>query len=304
MQDRAPLVCAVVLNWNGRDDTVACLHSLSHLDYPALHIILVDNGSTDGTLKAVEERFPDVTTIANRENMGFAAGCNVGIRYSLSKGADYVFLVNNDTFFDPLALHYLVSVASPKVGMLAPKIYYANSPNRIWSIGGRRHPLTMEKVGDARGVVDDGRWNSPLERDYLTGCALLVSRQLFQEVGLFDERFFMYYEDSDFSLRARSAGFDLLLVPLAKVWHKVSSSSGGRDSPNERYWMAYSSVLFYYKHVKGAQWLIVFPYRLGSLLKTFVKLVLSNRKKSAIMYLKGLRDGFVTVFEYHEDEVG
>jgi hypothetical protein len=177
------------------------------------------------------------------------------------------------------------------VGMVAPKIFYAEDPNRIWSIGGRRHWLTTEKVGDVRGQKDRGQGTRILERDYLAGCALLFSRRFLEDTGLFDERFFMYYEDSDLSLRARDAGYRLLLSPDAHVWHKVAMSSGGSDSPNERYWMARSSVLFYRKHVHGIRWFIVFPYRLASAIKTLIRLEVKGKHSSASAYVGGLRDG-------------
>jgi hypothetical protein len=125
----------------------------------------------------------------------------------------------------------------------------------------------------------------------MVACALLLSRRFLTQVGLFDERFFMYYEDFDLSLRARQAGFKILLSPQAKVWHKVAVSSGGSDSPNERYWMARSSVLFFSKHVRGLRWLIVLPYRTGSAVKTVLRLALRGRAGSAWAYVRGLRDG-------------
>jgi hypothetical protein len=149
----------------------------------------------------------------------------------------------------------------------------------------------MEKIGDARGQIDEKQWDTVLERDYLVACALLLSRCLLTQVGLFDERFFMYYEDSDLSLRACQAGFRLLLAPQAHVWHKVAVSSGGSDSPNERYWMARSSILFFGKHVRGWRWLIVLPYRAGSAIKTLLRLTLRHRPEAARAYGRGLRDG-------------
>lgn len=291
-----PLVYAVVLNWNRREDTLGCLESLTRVDYPNLRLLVVDNGSSDGTPEAVSCQFPDVGLIVNDRNLGFAAGCNVGIRYALDRGADHVLLLNNDTLVDPAVVDHLVSLAGPDVGMVAPKIYYAAEPTRLWSIGGMRHPLTIEKTGDACGQVDAGQWEDVLERDYFVGCVLLISRRLLTEVGLFDERFFMYYEDSDLSLRARRAGFRLLLSPQAKVWHKVAVSSGGSDSPNERYLMARSSVLFFCKHVRGLRWLIVLPYRTGSAVKTMLRLLWNGRGQSAWAYLRGLRDGLAEVW--------
>jgi GT2 family glycosyltransferase len=187
----------------------------------------------------------------------------------------------------------LIAAATPAAGILAPKIYYACDSCRIWSVGGKCHPLTIEKTNDGRGELDRGQWNTVLERDYFTGCAMLLSRELLMQVGLFDEAFFMYYEDSDLCRRARIAGFRLLLVPEARVWHKISRSSGGSNSPNERYWMARSSVRFFRKHVQGVRWLIVVPYRTGSALKTVLRLLWYRRHKSAWAYLTGLYHGLM-----------
>jgi len=288
---RWPLVYVVILSWNQREETLACLSSVCQLDYPNKRVLVVDNGSRDGTPEAVVRWFPDVEIIVNAENLGFAAGCNVGLRYALEQGARWVLLLNNDVEIAPDALQHLVSSASPDAGMVAPKIYYFSDRTRIWSVGGKRHPWTLEKIGDAMGQVDEGQWNEVLERDYLVGCAVLLSRRLLTEVGLFDERFFVYYEDSDLSLRARLAGWRLLMAPQAHVWHKVAVSSGGRDSPNERYWMARSSILFFRKHVRGLRWLAVGPYRIGSAIKTLFRLTLKGRHDSARAYIRGLWDG-------------
>lgn len=290
-----PLVYVLTLNWNRCEDTLACLDSVSRLDYPNTRLLLVDNGSTDGTPAVVVQRFPEVEIITNARNLGFAAGCNVGLRHALANGADYVFLLNNDTEVDPSTLTHLMALTESDVGMVAPKIYYHSEPTRIWSIGGRRHPITIEKTADASGKIDAGQWDKILERDYFAACAVLLSRCLLTTIGLFDERFFMYYEDSDFSLRARAAGFRLLLCPQARVWHKVSVSSGGSDSPNERYWMARSSILFFHKHVQGLRWLVVLPYRTGSAIKTVLRLLWKNRIQSARAYVRGLRDGLVEI---------
>jgi GT2 family glycosyltransferase len=287
----APLVYAFTLNWNRRDDTLACLESLAGLDYPHKRLLLVDNGSTDGTASAVAARFPEVAIVANERNLGFAAGANMGLRYALAEGAEYIFFINNDAVADPQMLNHLLAAAAPDVGMVAPKIFYAGEPRRIWSVGGLRHPWTGEQTGDARNMMDGDRWQDVVERDFFVGCAVLFSRAFLETVGLYDERFFMYYEDADLSWRAREAGFRLLLSPQAHVWHKVAGSSGGSDSPNERYWMARSSVLYFHKHIHGWRWLVVVPYRSASALKTVLRLLLRRRSAAARAYLRGLRDG-------------
>lgn len=288
-----PLVYVMTLSWNRRSETLACLRSMTELKYSNKRLLLVDNGSSDGTPQAVRKQYPHVELVVNEDNLGFAAGCNLGLRYALEQGADHVLLLNNDTEVESVALNRLLALSGPDVGIVAPKIYYADEPNRIWSAGAEQHPLTLEKTGDARGDIDQGQWEKALERDYITGCALLLSRDLLVKVGLFDERFFMYYEDSDLCLRGRSAGFRILLAPQAHVWHRVAVSSGGTDSPQERYWMARSSVLFFHKHVQGARWLIVLPYRIASAIKSTLRLITRGRAQAARAYLHGLRDGLV-----------
>ena len=288
-----PLVYVVTLTWDQREDTIKCLGSLSRITYPHYRLLLVDNASVDGTVEAVRDRFPDVEIIVNPRNLGFPGGFNVGLRYALAQGANYVFMINNDTFVELNILDRLMSCADPPdVGILAPKIYYADEPNRVWSVGGRRHPWTLEMIDKGDGQLDRGQWKDAIERDYLVGCALLLKRSLLEDVGLFDTGYCpIYYEDVDLCLRARQAGYRLLLVPSARMWHKVSASGGGAGSPRERYLMARNSVRFFRKHVRGWRWLVVIPYRLGSAVKTTIRLLYQGRRESALAYLRGLRDG-------------
>jgi GT2 family glycosyltransferase len=260
--------------------------------YLNIRVVMIDNGSTDGTPRAVAERYPQVEQIVNSSNRGFAAAVNQGITHALAQGAEFLFLVNNDTVLDPDVLSQFMRYTSDdSVGMLVPKIYYHDRPKVIWSVGAGMSPWTLEATGEARGQPDVGQWEMVMERECVTACAMLVPRRTFEHVGQFDERFYFYYEDMDFSLRTREVGRRILMVPRAHVWHKAAVSSGGSDSPNERYWMARSSVLYFRKHVHGWRWLIVFPYRLGSALKTTARLLAKGRPDSARAYWSGLWDG-------------
>jgi GT2 family glycosyltransferase len=288
-----PLVYVITLNWNRCEDTVACLTSLGNLTYQNKSLLLVDNGSDDGTPEVVASGFPEVEIIINKQNLGFAAGFNVGIHHAFDQEAEYAFIVNNDTTIEERALSEMMTLVKDDVGLISPKIYFASEPDRIWSVGAMRHPLTIEMTGDAQGEIDTGQWACVIEREYLVGCALLISRRLSDEIGLFDERFFMYYEDSDLSLRARQAGFRLLLSPNSHVLHKVAVSSGGKGSPFERYWMAHSSVLFFRKHAKNWHWVIIIPYRTASAVKTVWKLFRQGSNKAMWAYIRGLRDGIL-----------
>ena len=298
---KPPLVYVIMLTWNQKEDTLACLESLSRMTYPDYRIVVIDNGSIDGTEQAVKAQYPRIEVIANPRNLGFTGGTNVGLRYALAQGADFVFSINNDTIVEADILNVLVAHATPPdVGVVAPKIYYADEPKRIWSMGTRRHPLTLEMVDKGRGKVDIGQWEQVLERDYLLGCALLFKRSVLEEAGLLDEVFFLYYDDLDFSLRAQRAGYRLLMVPRARMWHKVAASAGGVESPRVRYYRARSSVWFFRKHVRGPRWLIVAPYRFGSAVKTLFRLTVRGDWAEARAYLQGLRDGLALTGEITE----
>jgi GT2 family glycosyltransferase len=151
----------------------------------------------------------------------------------------------------------------------------------------------MTAKGD--GQLDEGQWDQVLEREYLVGCALLLKRSLLEDIGLFDTGFHpIYYEDVDLCLRAREASYRLLLIPSAHMWHKVSASAGGSGSPRERYLMARNSIRFFRKHVRGWQWLAVVPYRIGSAVRTSLRLVRQGRHDSARAYWRGLWDGLTS----------
>jgi len=249
-----PRVAVVVLNWNGLVDTLACLESLVRLDYPAYDVVVVDNGSTDGSATAIRERFPEVAVIENGENLGFTGGNNVGLRHALDQGADYALLLNNDTEVAHDFLRVLVDAAEvePSIGMVGPTIYYHEQPDVIWSAGGtidwRRGETHMVGLNEPeRGQFGQ----SPRAVDFITGCALLVKRSALQRAGLLDDRFFAYYEEAEWCVRTRRAGFRILHVPLARMWHKISPSVQA-DSPLVHYYMTRNRLLFL--RATGAGW--------------------------------------------------
>jgi len=289
-----PPVDVIVLAYNHLADTLDCLASFSRLTYPNFRLILVDNGSTDGTAEAVTAQYPQVRVWRLERNIGFQGGANFGLRRSMADGVDYALLVSNDTTAQPDLLDELMKHAGDdNVGLLMPKIYYAAEPDRIWSVGGDLHPLTYEMTRKGDNQLDRGQWEQVLDRDFLVGCVLLFKRRLLETIGYFDTGFYpAYYEDVDLCLRARQAGFKLRLAPGAKLWHKVARSHGGQGAPQERYLMARNSVRYFRKHVRGWRWLIVGPYRLGSALKTTLRLARARRGDSICAYWRGLRDGW------------
>ena len=240
----------VVLNWKKLDDTLACLESLRQLDYPAFEVVVVDNGSADGSPALIRDRFGGVTLIENSRNLGFAAGNNVGIRHLLRRGVEYVLLLNNDTIVTSELLRVLVEYAEadPEIGILGPKIYYHREANIIWSAGG-----TLSPTGEPRhlrvGETDNGSPESVRDVDYVTGCAILIKRHVVEQIGLLDERFFIYFEEAEWCARARRAGFRVVYVPQARMWHKIDMGER-RYSRRYTYFMTRNRLL--YLRLKGA----------------------------------------------------
>ena len=252
---KTPLVVIVVLNWNGRDDTVACLESLRGLRYRDARVLIVDNGSTDDSVAALNDRFPDLRCLQTGSNLGFAEGNNIGIRFALAEGADYVLLLNNDATVEPDALDRLVEAAEsrPDVGIVGPKIYYAGEPRRVWFAGGMISPLG--RLGhEGWNRIDEGQWDTPRETGYVTGCAFLVKRRVLEKVGLFAPEYFLLFEEADLCVRARREGFRCWVEPRAVVYHKVSASFGG-FSPQYYYYFVRNRLLFQRRHViSGRRW--------------------------------------------------
>jgi hypothetical protein len=218
----SPKVFIIILNWNNWSDTLECLKSFQNNDYPNYQVVIIDNGSDE---KPTPPSDPQVKLIYNQENLGFAGGNNVGIRYALEKGADYVLLLNNDTIVSQDFLSKLVKVAESdkKFGLLGPKIYFADEPQKIWFAGGEVNWLYNKGVMRGYDEIDKGQYDLPQiqETGYITGCCLLIKKEAIEKIGLMPEDYFLYYEDTDWSLKAQRAGYDCIFVPAARIWHKV-----------------------------------------------------------------------------------
>lgn len=221
---------AVVLNWNGRDDTLACLASLAAVPRGDLGVICVDNGSVDGSVAAVRERFPQVELIEAGANLGYAGGNNLGLERALAAGAEWVMLVNNDATVAPDVIDGFERAAAqrPGAGILAGKVYFADRPDTIW-FAGQRVTTLIGYSGRPRGYgrPDGPRYAGVVDTDRAVGALMAVSRAALETAGLFDDDLFAYVEDVDLALRVRRAGFEIAVAPAARAWHRVSASTGG-----------------------------------------------------------------------------
>lgn len=252
----SPFVGIVILTWNQREDTLACLESVFELDYPNFKVMIVDNGSVDGTSEAIRSQFPDVALIVNETNIGVPAADNQGIEHFLRQGADYVLILNNDTVVDRLFLSELVKAAEahPDVGMTVPKIYYYGENNLLWSAGAEWRRFPPRVVITGFGKQDGPAYSVQRELDYATGCATLVKRRALETVGLLDPVYFMYQEDYDYSERLREANYKIVYVPTSVMWHKASASVG---EGSEEKWFRWSRSLVRYYRRHGRLWILL-----------------------------------------------
>lgn len=278
-----PRVAVVVLTWNGKALTLACVESLLSLEYDAADIIVVDNGSTDGTAEAVRRTYGDrVTIVENPGNLGFSRGNNIGIRRALERGADLVLLLNNDTTVDPALVRCLVGVirSADEIGIVGPKIYYASPPDRIWFAGGE---ISLGRgVSRHIGIREKDRGQHDAVRDvhYVTGCALMAKREVFDAIGDLDPVFAAYYEDADFCMRARRAGFRVVYVPSGKVWHKISASTGGQLGAAKVSRKLRSTFIFLRRYASWHHWLTI-PFGFAADALRIAVLVASGRIRDA-----------------------
>jgi len=258
---RDPLVRAVVINWNGREVLEPCLRTLLASSYPNLSVLLVDNASTDGSVQFVRGAFPSVRVAEQSSNLGFAAGVNVGLQLALDEGADYILLLNNDIELDANAVSALVeaALAHPKSAFVGPLIYYADRPSVIWSAGGSVSFWTGNIRHLGLREEDAGQYVQVRQVDYVTACAVLASAEAVRVIGLMDEIYYMYNEDTDWCVRARDAGFEVLFAPSARIWHKVSMSSGGGLTPFKVYHRLRSTLRFFSLHARPYHWLGIVP---------------------------------------------
>lgn len=279
-------IAVILINYNGLDYTIDCINSLKNTNHAeTLRIIVVDNASKINEAELIKERFPEVHTIRSEVNEGFSAGNNIGIRYALDKRYGYVLLLNNDTVVDLYLVDKLIENCSDKY-VCVPKMYYYSDPGRIWYGGG----IINRKSGNAEhikmNVIDDGTDVEIIDCSFATGCCIMVKSSVFQRVGLLDEEFFMYCEDTEFCIRLALNDVGIKYVPIAKLWHRVSSSTGGADSPFSTYYMTRNRLNYIrnYKEYFGAT---AYTFTLVS---RYIRMIQCKDKQVKNAFKQGIRD--------------
>ena len=267
-----PTVITVILNTNRRADTLAALASLARTTYPRHRVIVLDNASTDGSVEAIRAAYPQATVIELTENRGYAGNNNVGIRAALDQGADWVFVLNEDTIVDPNCLRALVDIgeSAPDIGIVGPMVYHMDEPEVIQSAGGVLGPdWSSRHLG--QNEPDRGQYPAPHAVDWISGCAILVRRAVIEQVGMLDERFFYYWEETEWCLRARRAGWRIVHVPQARLWHK-GVQRDYRPSPTVTYYHTRNRFLMMARHAAPWNvWLSVWVQTLRTLISWSIR---------------------------------
>lgn len=259
-------VAIVIVNYNGEEDTIECLNSINQLvmDDFKLLVIIVDNGSLNELeIPHSEFKIGELIIIRNQKNSGFAGGNNIGIKYALKQNADFILLLNNDTIIDKNLIKELLKIfeSKEKIGIVAPKIYFAKGfefhkdrykkeelGKIIWYAGGKMDFQNI--IGYHRGVdkIDKGQYDKIEETDFASGCCMLIRKEVFEKIGLLDERYFLYYEDNDFSQRVKKGGYKIMYTQKAIIWHKNAGSAGGSGSSLQDYYITRNRLLFGFQY--------------------------------------------------------
>lgn len=257
MRPGLPRVLAIVLNYNGREMTLATVASLLALDYPALGIVVVDNGSTDGSADALAAAYPAVRRLRTEVNLGISGGLNLGFRVGLDEGWDYLMPMNNDIEVASDLVRELVAAAEPdpSIGCAGPKCYYYyGERTRLWSAGGRlrfREAVTMER---GMGELDRGQYDRNGEVDYVNGALMLIRRAALVATGLWDPVYHVSVEDADWCVRMKRAGFRCWYASRARLWHMVSPTTGGYTA-GRTFRTGRSTAIFVRKYAGARGWL-------------------------------------------------
>ncbi|MFD2203706.1 glycosyltransferase family 2 protein [Shivajiella indica] len=300
-------VAIIIINWNGYSLSRRCLLSLMQIHYSNYTIVLVDNGSEDGSFEKLKREFETPVFIANEKNLGFTGGNNAGIDYAIKNKFDFILLLNNDTEVEPDFLNELLKVqkSHPNVGMVQPLILFHDKRDKIWSAGGRYiAPLGIAKTLDSQKNFQTAKVEDKV-LDWATGCCILIPRQIIEKVGTLQQSYFAYFEDVDWSLRIRKAGYLIYLAAKSTIYHEGGASSKkahkeGMISPTVFYLYCRNQLFQLRRHLDFPFWVIAWPFHIGKYLIWISYFCIRGRFKKMKAVAKGIRDGIF--LDHHHNE--
>jgi len=290
-----PLVYIVIINYNNYQDTIECLESLKKINYMDFKILIIDNNSNNNSVSILEESYKEYKIIKLEENLGFARGNNVGIKEAISNSAQFVLLLNNDTIVDPNFLNKMI------------ESFYRNSKSNIGIVGAKIYSFYDKQLSEAAGNIDffkfitindankkSDKCDLEKQTSFISGCCMLINKEVFAKVGLLPDEYFMYYEDTDFCVKVLEAGFKILYNPEAIIFHKISSSSGGKQSPFSIKWNNRNRIIFMDKYkykVSKRKFTYSQIYIYITRLMRIIHYLIKSDKERANAIYEGLKEG-------------
>lgn len=285
-------VFAVIVNWNQKEKTEKCLDSLIKTS-PLISIIAVDNGSADNSYEYLKEVFqnnPNINFIKSEKNLGFGGGANLGIKKAFLKGADFILILNNDTIFEQNFLEPLLNEfkKDEKLGIMSPQINYLTPKNKIWYLGGKIDFLRIKTIHNCLNQEENNCPQKSFETDFASGCAMMIKKDVFEKIGFFKEYYFMFWEDTDFSFRAKKAGFRIKVAPASKIYHSESSSI--KKSPLKIYYLVRNGLIFAKENYPVYLLAWLYFYFLLRIFTNFIKRIFDKNDENLKAVFLGLKD--------------
>ena len=297
------MIAIILVNWKNYDDTKNCLKSLYLSNNTSFNIILIDNESKEKSASKLKESFPHITILPQETNLGFTGANNLGIKYGLALGAEYIMLLNNDTIVPKNFMSPLLTTlrSNNQIAAVQPKIMFADKPDKIWSGGGIYNSLIASTTTIGYDQLDTEKYSKPTYLDWLTGCCILIKAEIISEVGLLNNHFFAYYEDVDWSLRIRKLGYLLAYNPSVPIYHKAGASSKTKNksadgflSPFVHFLNIRNHIFLVRLHAKGFHAINAHVFLLLKIIGYGLYFILKGRKKKLKMLLNGFLKGYLT----------
>ncbi|AZT91535.1 glycosyltransferase family 2 protein [Caldicellulosiruptor changbaiensis] len=288
----------LIVNCSNYTNTVECVESLKDIEYENYRIVIVDDGSFSDSYNKLKEKCLNCVIIRSERNLWFAGGNNVGIKYALANGADYILLLNNDTIVEKDFLTHMVKTAEEdeRIGIVGCKINYYEKRDYIWFAGGKIDWFKFRIKHIGQKEIDRGQYDKKTDITFMTGCCMLIRRKVFEKVGLLPEEYFMYFEDVDFCVRVLEEGFRIIYEPKAKIYHKVGFSSGGEESPFALKWNNRNRILFMKKYkskVGKRKFVFSLLFFFVTRCIRMIQFLLKGEREKTRAIIKGIKEGLV-----------
>ena len=287
-----PKIAIVILNWNGYEDTSECIISLQKIKYDNYQIVVVDNGSIQDDYLLLKKNFPKIEVVRSESNLGFTGGNNLGIEYAMKMNSDYFLLLNNDTIVEPNFIQPLLDVfeKDKNAGIAAPQINYFYEPEKIWTAGGK-----ISRMKGSGFDHSDQIYNSTKSEiryvTFVSGCCMLIKKEVLEKIGLFDGNFFLYIEDADLCYRTTHAGYKIVVNHHSRIFHKVNSSTKENLALLPLYYATRNRLYFASKNFPNFFILTLIYISLAMMIKSIYWLFNKNSKNILMIY-RAFKDFF------------